>query len=119
MPDACIGVRLSEKIRGQQLLELGEDPLLLRLREVLRRERECSSCLIPGYCHPIRLKTSSFAHVLRPGIKKLCGIRLSACRLDTRVESGARSATKRREESRRGSLRGCATEESGDPPTWG
>jgi hypothetical protein len=40
--------------------------------------------------------------------------RLSACRLDTRVESGARSATKRREESRRGSLRGCATEESSD-----
>jgi hypothetical protein len=74
MPDACIGVRLSEKIRGQQLLELGEDPLLLRLREVLRRERECSSCLIPGYCHPIRLKTSSFAHVLRPGIKNYAAL---------------------------------------------
>ena len=74
MTDACIGVRLSEKISGQQLLELGNNPLFLRLREVLRRERECSSCLIPGYRHPIRLKTSSFAHVLRPGIKNYAAL---------------------------------------------
>jgi hypothetical protein len=74
MPDACIGVRLSEKISGQQLLELGDNPIFLRLREVLRRERECSSCLIPGYRHPIRLKTSSFAHVLRPGIKNYAAL---------------------------------------------
>ena len=77
MPDACIGVRLSEKISGQQLLELGNNPLFLRLREVLRRERECSSCLIPGYRHPIRLKTSSFAHVLRPGIKNYAALGFS------------------------------------------
>src|SRR5260370_35058933 len=35
--------------------------------------------------------------------------RLSACRLDTRVESCSRLGRKRRDESRRGSLRGCAT----------
>src|SRR5690349_7892071 len=35
--------------------------------------------------------------------------RLLACRLDTRVESCARRGRKRRDESRRGSLRGCAT----------
>src|SRR5260370_22343135 len=35
--------------------------------------------------------------------------RLSTCRLDTRVESCARLGRKRRDEARRGSLRGCAT----------